>query len=125
MPTPVVYSTTIVGDESTLTRHRSLLQNGRIPSQWGVTDKGRFRQFLGDISGVFPNANAAFQGVSDIVGGKRDPMFPRLPVQQGLMAHYPGLLIIELPGGNDLGKTAVRLSVPSAVGCPQGTSEVP
>ena len=52
-------------------------------------------------------------------------MFPKLPVQQGLMAHYPGVLIIELPGGKDLATSAVTLSVPSALGCPQGTSEAP
>ena len=44
--------------------HILVTKNGAaiIPSQWEVTDKGPFRQFLGDISGKFPNVNAAFQG---------------------------------------------------------------
>lgn len=44
------------------------------------------------------NAKAAFHGGADIVGGRPEPTFPKLPVQQGLMAHYPGVLIIELSG---------------------------
>ena len=98
-----------------------------IPSQWGVTNKGPFRQYLNQISGVFPNAGASFQGVSEIIGGAPVSAFPNLPVQQGLMASYPGMLILELPGGQDLGVngTAVTLTVPTAVGCPAGTSQVP
>lgn len=96
-----------------------------IPSQWGVTNKGPFRQYLNQISGAFPSAGGGFQGVSEIIGGAPVSAYPNLPVQQGLMAMFPGNLILELPGGKDLGVTGVTLTVPSAVGCPAGTSQVP
>lgn len=97
-----------------------------IPSQWGVTNKATFRPYLNQISGTFPGTGVSFQGVSEIIGGAPDPHYPNLPVQQGLMADYPSMLIIELPGGRDLGVngTPVNLTVPSAVGCPAGTSVV-
>jgi hypothetical protein len=107
--------------------HILVTKNGAaiIPSQWGVTNKTAFRPYLNLINGTFPNANASFTGVSEIIGGAPDPKFPNLPVQQGLMAHYPGDLIIELPGGNDLGQTAVTITAPAAVGCPAATTQVP
>ena len=95
-----------------------------IPSQFGLS-KSALRPYIGQISGVFPGTGATFQGVSDIIGGAPDPNFPNMPVQQGLMANYPGDLIIELPGGNDLGVTAVTLTLPTAIGCPAGTVMVP
>jgi hypothetical protein len=86
--------------------------------------KSALRPYIGQISGVFPNANASFQGVVDIVGGTPPPGFTS--VQTGLMTLNPGKLIIELPGASqDNGVTAVTLTVPSAVGCPAGTVQVP
>lgn len=114
-------------DGPNLKPHILVTKNGAaiIPSQWSVTNKATFRPYLNLIKGAFPNANASFAGVSEIIGGAPDPNFPHLPVQQGLMADYPGDLIIELPGGNDLDETAVTITAPAAVGCPVGTSQVP
>ena len=94
-----------------------------IPSQWGM-GKSALRPFINQISGVFPNVNASFQGVVDIVGGTPPPGYTN--VQTGLMALYPGNLIVELPGASqDYGVTAVTLTVPNGVGCPAGTVQVP
>jgi RHS repeat-associated protein len=94
-----------------------------IPSQWGM-GKAALRPFINQISGVFPNVNASFQGLVDIVGGTPPPGFTI--VQTGLMTLNPGKLIVELPGASqDYGVTAVTLTVPSGVGCPAGTVQVP
>jgi len=94
-----------------------------IVSQWGMS-KSQLRPFLSDISGVFPNVNASFVGVVDIVGGTPPPGFTN--VQTALMTLYPGQLIIELPGApKDYGVTAVIIAVPTVVGCPKGTVQVP
>ena len=87
-----------------------------IPRQWG-SGKGAVRPFIGQISGVFPNVNASFQGVVDTIGSKVIPN-----VQTFLMNRNPGRLIIELPGGErDFDVTNGVITVPAAMGCPQGT----
>ena len=85
--------------------------------------KSALRPFINQISGVFPNLNASFQGVAEIVGGT--PPRGYTNVQTGLMALYPGNLIVELPGASqDYGVTPVTLTVPNGVGCPAGTVQV-
>ncbi len=93
-----------------------------IPSQFGLS-KSASRPYIGQISGVVPSAGISFMGVVDIVGGTPPPGYTN--VQTGLMALNPGNLIIELPGATmDYGTTAVTLTLPTAVGCPAGTTMV-
>jgi len=93
-----------------------------IPSQFGLS-KSALRPYIGQISAVFPSVGASFMGVVDIIGGTPPPGYSN--VQTGLMALNPGLLIIELPGATmDYGTTAVTLTLPTAVGCPAGTTMV-
>ena len=96
-----------------------------IPSQFG--GKGALRPYLSQISGVFPNVNASFQGVVDVIGGAPPPGFPpNSNVQTDLMSLNPGNLILELPGApKDYGVTAVTLTIPAALNCPTGTTQVP
>jgi RHS repeat-associated protein len=90
-----------------------------IPSQWGMS-KNALRPLISQISGLFPNANAAFQGIVDIVGSSAIRN-----VQRFLMNQYPGQLIIELPGtSQDYGTTAVIMAIPNTMGCPIGTTKV-
>lgn len=91
-----------------------------IPSQFGMS-KSALRPYIGQISGVFPNVGVSFQGLVDTIGSTTIPN-----VQSFLMNTYPGLFIVELPGATqDYGTTAVTLTVPSGVGCPTGTVQVP
>ena len=91
-----------------------------IPSQFGMS-KSALRPFIGQISGVFPNVGASFQGLVDTIGSTTVPN-----VQSFLMNTYPNLFIVELPGATqDYGTTAVTLTVPNGVGCPTGTVQVP
>jgi hypothetical protein len=96
-----------------------------IPSQFG--GKGALRPYLNQISGVFPNVNASFQGVVDVIGGAPPPGFPaNSNVRSDLMTEYHGDLILELPGATrDYGVTPVTLTVPSGFPCPFGTTQVP
>lgn len=90
-----------------------------IPSQFG--GKGALRPYLSQISGVFPNVNASFQGAVDVIGSTTVPN-----VQAFLMSKNPGDLILELPGASqDYGVTAATLTIPSAMNCPAGTTQVP
>ena len=90
-----------------------------IPSQFG--GKGALRPYLNQISGVFPNVNASFQGVVDVIGSRTVPN-----VQAFLMSKNPGDLILELPGASkDNGVTAATLTVPAGFPCPSGTTQVP
>ena len=89
--------------------------------------KAGLRPFINQISGVFPSVNYSFSGVVDIIGGAPPPGFPaNSNVQADLMQLNPGNLILELPGApKDFETTAVTITVPSAVGCPAGTVQVP
>ena len=90
--------------------------------QWG--GKGHLRPYLNQISGTFPNSS--FTGVVDIIGGPPPQGFaPNSNVQTDLIQLNRGKLILELPGApKDLGVVNVTLTVPSALGCPSGTSPV-
>jgi hypothetical protein len=91
-----------------------------IPSQFGMS-KAALRPFIGQISGVFPNAGVSFQGVVDTIGSTAIPN-----VQSFLMNKNPGQFIAELPGATrDYGSTAVTLTLPNGVNCPTGTALVP
>jgi hypothetical protein len=96
-----------------------------IPSQFG--GKGTLRPYLNQISGVFPNVNASFQGVVDVIGGAPPPGFPaNSNVRTDLITLNPGKLILELPAASqDYGTTAVTLTIPAALKCPAGTTQVP
>ena len=89
-----------------------------IPAQWRGAEA--VLPFLGQISGVFPGTKVSFQGVVDTIGSTSVPN-----VQSFLMNRYAGDLILELPGGGDLNVTAVKLTIPAAMNCPSGTTEVP
>jgi RHS repeat-associated protein len=91
-----------------------------IPSQWAA-GKTALRPFINQVSGVFPKVNASFQGLVDTIGSTTIPH-----VQTYLMNKFFGDLIIELPGATqDYGVTTVTATVPSALGCPAGTVQVP
>jgi hypothetical protein len=94
------------------------------PNQWG--GKAALRPYLGQISGNFPNVNASFNGVVDVMGGAPPAGFPaNSNVQTDLMALNPGDLLIELPGGaRDYGTTAATITVPAGMSCPVGTVKV-
>ena len=96
-----------------------------IPSQWAST-RASLRPFLSRITGAFPLINAAFEGVSDIIGGAPPAGFPpNSSVQAALMMLYPGHLILELPGApHDYGITTVVLTIPTSLPCPVGTTEI-
>jgi RHS repeat-associated protein len=91
------------------------------PEQWG----GRpalapyINQVSGGVSGRNPYFQNSFSGITDVIGSNVVPH-----VRQFLMARYPGQLLLEFPGGIDLGARTVTLSVPQALGCPQGTNPV-
>ncbi len=94
-----------------------------MPSQLGMS-KSALRPYIGQISGV-PQRGCI---LSRCVGNhwrSSSQHYQSLPVQQGLIREFPGSVIIELPGGRNLGTTAVTLTLPTAVGCPAGTVMVP
>jgi hypothetical protein len=88
-----------------------------ITSQW-ASSKADLRPYLSQISGVFSNVNASFNGIVDVIGAKTGQVPAGFPpdsnVQQDLMTLNPGMLILELPGATkDYGVTAVTLTIPS------------
>jgi RHS repeat-associated protein len=95
-----------------------------ILRQWARNGTA-LRPYLDQISGQFPSVGASFQGIVETIGGRQLPRGfpPGTNVQDALMQLNPGKLILELPGASkDYGVTGVTLNVPSAVGCPTGTS---
>jgi hypothetical protein len=93
-----------------------------IPSQW-ATDTAALRPYVNSVGGVFPLVDYSFFGLVDTIGGAPPPgVPPGTKVQPGLMMLNPGKLILELPGApRDFGTTAVALTLPLELGCPDGT----
>ena len=89
-----------------------------IPAQWGMT-KGELAPYLAQIRGG--GAAGSFVGITDIIGGASP--IPGVNVRDALQILYPGVLIIELPTGRDLGIIEIALIVPRLVPCPTGTFE--
>jgi hypothetical protein len=95
-----------------------------IPSQWG-TNKAGLRPYLSKVCGSC-GERRIFTGITDVIGGK----VPKNPckasnVRDALECLNPGALIIEVPGGSDLGTTNINIVIPKAMSCPTGTGEVP
>jgi hypothetical protein len=87
-----------------------------IPQQFGVSVSGGLRPFAGQIRGTV-GGTFDFTDVADVVG----PPSAREKLQQ----RNPEKLILELPGvPKDMGVTSVVISVPAALPCPTGTTEV-
>jgi RHS repeat-associated protein len=86
-----------------------------IPEQWGG-NKGALRPYLSQISGSW--FLGGFNGITDVIGSNTVQ-----GVRDMLMDRYPNTLIIEVPGGHDQGVTGITLTVPSALGCPEGTGQ--
>jgi RHS repeat-associated protein len=89
-----------------------------IPSQFGVASGGALAPSAGAIHGTA--GGVPFTGVTDVIGG-RSPT-PGVNVRTVLQQRFPGQLILEIPGGRDLGVVHVTIVVPASLGCPQGTS---
>ena len=88
-----------------------------IPSQFGVASGGALAPSAGAIHGTA--GGVPFTGVTDVIGG-RSPT-PGVNVRTVLQQRFPGQLILEIPGGRDLGVVHVTIVVPASLGCPQGT----
>ena len=86
------------------------------PAQFG--DKGTVRPHLGDISGS-ANGQQIFDNVGEVIGGKSP--IPGMNVRDALKQLNPNTLILELPGGTDMGTVPVDLTVPCSMACPAGT----
>lgn len=81
------------------------------PDQWGG-DKGALRPHLDDISGEV-DGKEIFNNISEVIG----PASAR----EKLKKLNPGTLLIELPGGKDLGVVDIIITIPDGLSCPDGT----
>jgi len=72
-------------------------------------------QYRNQISGYVPNGSA---GNDQVFNGVSDNMGPASGVAN-LLQRYPGRVLFELPGGQDLGNVdGMQFQLPSAMGCP-------
>jgi len=88
-----------------------------IPSQW-ATSKGALTPYIGNISATV-GGKELFVGITDVIGGKSP--IPGMNVRDALEYLNPGNLIIELPGGQDMGTLPIEVKVPNGMSCPAGT----
>jgi len=89
-----------------------------IPAQWG--GKSALLPGLDEISGVIrsPDGDVPFTGVSDVIGSSVVEN-----VRDLLRSKNPGMLILELVSGKDMGTVNVTITVPRDLPCPEGTTE--
>lgn len=88
-----------------------------IPSQFGVKSGTALASAAGTIHGTV--GGVPFHGVTDVMGGKSP--IPGENVRTAMQQLNPGRLVLEIPGGSDLGVVRVTITVPTNLGCPQGT----
>ena len=89
-----------------------------IPSQFG--GKGNVRPFLEQVSGTV-DGDVIFDNIADVIGGKPPKGFEGENVREALQVIFPETLILELPGGKDLGIVDIVITQPCALACPVGT----
>jgi len=77
---------------------------------------------FGTVTGT-NGQSESFNGLTQAVGNA--DLGPALNAQDIIMSRAPGELILEIVGGNDLGKdAAVTINMPGlGQGCPQGTQQ--
>ncbi len=91
-----------------------------IPSQFNYSSTSSMAPAIGQIGGSIGTNN--FTSVSDVIGGQSP--ISGVPVRDALQQLNPGKLIVEIPGGSDVGSNAlVNIVVPRSQGCPAGTVE--
>jgi len=73
------------------------------------------------ISGSM-KGEVVFTNVADVIGGTSP--IPDLNVRDALKALNPRKLIIELPGGEDMGTVPIEVCIPAEISCPEGTTPV-
>jgi hypothetical protein len=72
-------------------------------------------QYRSQISGYVPNGQG---GYTQVFNGVSDNMGPASGVA-ALLQRYPGRVLFELPGGQDLGNVnGMQFQIPSAMSCP-------
>ncbi len=83
--------------------------------------KGNVRPYISQVSGEVDGVEI-FSNIADVVGGEIPKGYEHLGnVRRALQAIFPGKLVIELPGGKDMGITDVMIKQPCALICPAGT----
>lgn len=96
------------------------------PKQWTDGSKAGLRIHRKGITGTFTDSTGAtvgsFDGIGDIIGGEKDPVTGENP-RDKLKRLNPGVLIIELVGGEDLETVTATITVPDGCPCPKGTTE--
>ena len=91
-----------------------------IPSQFNYSTTSSMAPAISQIGGSIGTNN--FTSVSDVIGGQSP--ISGVPVRDALQQLNPGKLILEIPGGSDVGSNAlVNIVVPRSQGCPAGTVE--
>lgn len=85
-------------------------------SSWTSAQANAYiNQYRTQISGYIPNGNG---GYIQVFNGVSDNMGPASGVA-ALIQRYPGRVLFELPGGQDLGNVnGMQFQVPSAMTCP-------
>jgi len=96
-----------------------------IPYQFGQSHKAGLMPYVPDISGQLTSSDGTrsswFRGITDVIDGKSPDV--GIPVRDAMQRRWPGQLIIEVPGGQDVGSSApvVLKNYPFGLHCPTGT----
>jgi len=96
-----------------------------IPYQFDQSRKAALRPYVSNISGELLSQDGArssrFHGITDVIDGKSPDK--NLFVRDAMQKRFPGQLIIEVPGGQDVGSGAsiALRNYPFALRCPTGT----
>lgn len=62
------------------------------------------KQISGQLTSSDGRRSSWFRGITDVIDGKSPDR--GIPVRDALQRRFPGQLIIEVPGGRDVGKDA-------------------
>ncbi len=86
--------------------------------QWG--GKGTIRPFLNDIEIRTKEGEVLATSVAEVIGNEFVPEGYN-DIREYLKAKFPDTLLIELPGGTDMGVIDIQACVPAGLACPDGT----
>jgi hypothetical protein len=92
-----------------------------IPQQFAGS-KGQLTPYIDQISGTTLDGSPIFDGITDVIGGKSP--IPGTNVRDALADMFPDDVIVELPGGDDMGVIDIIIWVPRSDKCPIGTKPV-